>query len=116
MTPRLIRLRDAPQYLGMDIHRFNAEVRPDVIVIPIGKQGIAFDRLGYDAWADNYKRLKGRPVAPTNGRNLWDANTQLDSRNAMRSGTSINKSLDAAFAKAVARATLGKRNATSQNV
>ena len=25
--PRLIRFRDAPQYLGMDRNRFNAEVR-----------------------------------------------------------------------------------------
>ena len=26
--PRIIRLRDAPAYLGMDKNRFNAEVRP----------------------------------------------------------------------------------------
>lgn len=28
MLPRLIRLRDTPSYLGMDRHRFNADVRP----------------------------------------------------------------------------------------
>ncbi|WP_244887552.1 hypothetical protein [Rickettsiella grylli] len=28
MQPRLIRLRDAPNYLGMDRNRFNNEVRP----------------------------------------------------------------------------------------
>ena len=28
IQPRLIRLRDAPAYLGMDRNRFNREVRP----------------------------------------------------------------------------------------
>jgi hypothetical protein len=55
ILPRLIRLRDAPAYLGMDRNRFNAEARPYVIEIPIGEQGIAFDRLDLDAWADQYK-------------------------------------------------------------
>ena len=45
LIPRLIRLRDAPFYLGMDRNRFNAEVRPQLTEIPIGEQGIAFDRL-----------------------------------------------------------------------
>jgi hypothetical protein len=44
-TPRLLRYRDAPGYLGMDRNRFNREVRPYVTEIPIGRQGIAFDRL-----------------------------------------------------------------------
>ena len=43
ILPRLIRLRDAAHYLGMDPNRFNAEVRPYLTTIPIGKQGIAFD-------------------------------------------------------------------------
>ena len=30
MQPRLIRLRDAPAYLGMDKNRFNSEVRPSI--------------------------------------------------------------------------------------
>lgn len=52
LQPRLIRFRDAPFYLGMDRKLFNAEVRPTLIEIPIGVQGIAFDRLDLDAWAD----------------------------------------------------------------
>ena len=50
--PRLLRLRDAPGYLGMDRNRFNSKVRPFLVEIPIGSQGIAFDRLELDAWAD----------------------------------------------------------------
>ena len=55
VIPRLIRLRDAPFYLGMDRNRFNAEVRPYLTQIPIGEQGIAFDRLELDAWVEQYK-------------------------------------------------------------
>jgi hypothetical protein len=52
--PRFIRLRDAPSYLGMDKNRFNRDVRPLLPAIPIGTQGIAFDRLDLDSWADDY--------------------------------------------------------------
>ena len=51
--PRIIRLRDAPAYLGMDRNRFNAEVRPILTEIPIGVQGIGFDRLELDAWVED---------------------------------------------------------------
>jgi predicted DNA-binding transcriptional regulator AlpA len=63
VQPRLLRLRDAPRYLGMDKNRFNREVRPRVTVIPIGSQGVAFDRLELDSWVDEYKRRNGRPPA-----------------------------------------------------
>lgn len=62
--PRFIRCKDAPAYLGMDRDRFNGEVRPHLIEIPIGVQGIAFDRLDLDAWADDYKDRNGRPSSP----------------------------------------------------
>lgn len=58
-TPRLIRLRDAPYYLGMDRNRSNAEMRPTLTAVPIGRQGIAFDRLELDAWVDDYISCKG---------------------------------------------------------
>jgi len=43
--PRLIRLRDAPYFFGMDKNRFNREVRPFLTEIRVGKQARAFDRL-----------------------------------------------------------------------
>lgn len=49
IIPRVIRFRDAPNYLGMDRSRFNAEVRPLVPEFRIGRQGIGFDRLDLDA-------------------------------------------------------------------
>ncbi len=51
---RFIRLRDVPSYLGMDKNRFNRDVRPHLCAIAIGTQGIAFDRVDLDAWADEY--------------------------------------------------------------
>ena len=65
LLPRLVRLRDAPAYLGMDRNRFNREVRPHLTRIPIGQQGIAFDRLELDAWVEDYVSRNGRrPKAP----------------------------------------------------
>ena len=56
LRPRVIRFRDAPRYVGMDRNLFNAEVRPYLTEIPIGKQGVGFDRLELDAWLDEYSR------------------------------------------------------------
>ncbi len=60
LLPRLVRFRDVPGYLGMDRNRFNAEVRPFLTKIPIGQQGIAFDRLELDAWVEDYISRNGR--------------------------------------------------------
>lgn len=56
MTPRLIRFKDAPRYLGMDRHCFNREVRPYIVEIRIGKQGIAFDKVDLDDWISEIKK------------------------------------------------------------
>ncbi len=65
LLPRLVRLRDAPAYLGMDRNRFNRDIRPHLTRIPIGQQGIAFDRLELDAWVEDYISRNGRrPKAP----------------------------------------------------
>ena len=70
LLPRLVRLRDAPAYLGMDRNRFNHEVRPHLTNIPIGRQGVAFDRLELDAWVEDYVLRNGRPAARR--RKPWD--------------------------------------------
>ena len=70
LLPRIIRLRDTPFYLGMDRNRFNSEVRPYLTTIPIGRQGVAFDRLELDAWVADYVSRNGRPAAER--RRPWD--------------------------------------------
>ena len=89
LLPRLLRFRDAPRYLGMDRNRFNAEVRPGLTEIPIGRQGIAFDRLELDAWVDQYKSRNGRPGQPQ-GEWLWGAGKRRGSSNVEGSGMSIS--------------------------
>jgi predicted DNA-binding transcriptional regulator AlpA len=109
MQPRLIRLRDAPTYLGMDRNRFNSEVRPTLIEIPIGEQGVAFDRLDLDAWVDHYIQCNGRPA---HRRNVWDTNECLDSPVVVASGTSTKKLTDSEFTKVLEQASFERRRNT----
>ena len=113
ITPRLIRLRDAPFYLGMDRNRFNTEVRPYLVEIPIGKQGIAFDRLDLDAWVDQYRSRNGRSGQLT-GEMTWDATKHPGSTNAVESGISTNRFGVSAFAKALEKAASQGRKNTSR--
>ena len=99
--PRFIRLKDAPSYLAMDKNRFNVEVRPFLISIPIGIQGIAFDRLDLDTWAEQYKRCNG---CPSNRRiPLWDTEKCKALSDMGRTGTSTKKSSAEEFAKVLAQ-------------
>lgn len=59
LLPRLIHFRDTPSYLGMNRHLFNQGVRTYVTVIPVGIQGIVFDRLDLDAGHSNNERKDG---------------------------------------------------------
>ena len=112
LLPRLIRFRDAPTYLGMDRNRFNAEVRPHVTEIRVGTQGVAFDRLELDAWADEYIVCNGRP-GRSNGETTWDVNARQDSTSETESGTSTNSCEVVEFARALEKATSQKRKSIS---
>ena len=111
LLPRLLRLRDAPAYLGMDRNRFNSEVRPCLTEIPIGEQGVAFDRLELDAWVDDYKSRNGRPGQPR-GELTWDVKGRQGSLKGPVSGISTKKSTAGVFAKAVEQITSKKQNAS----
>jgi hypothetical protein len=69
----------------MDRNRFNAEVRGSLTEIPIGTQGVAFDRLELDAWAEQHKSRNGRP-GRAKGASIWDARECLASSSAEGSG------------------------------
>ena len=60
IQPRLIRLVDAPAYLGINKNKFNSLVRPCLREVSMGKQTILFDRLEIDAWAEDYIQRNGR--------------------------------------------------------
>lgn len=109
ILPRLIRLRDAPSYLGMDPNRFNSEVRPYLTEVPVGKQGIGFDRLDLDAWFEDYKSRNGRPGKRKGVDKPWDARKSLVSSTGKGYGTSTKLSEEEEFAKALERAKSKKR-------
>ena len=108
MLPRLIRLRDAPAYLGMDKNRFNRAVRPSLTEMPIGIQGVAFDRLDLDRWADDYKARNGRPAASTERKKPWETKNRQVSPSAAGSGMSTKSLEESEFAKALELAISGK--------
>ena len=109
VLPRLIRLRDAPAYLGMDRNRFNQTVRPCLIEIPIGDQGIAFDRLDLDAWAEDYKSRNGRP-GRMRGEMKCEIPPDFDLTENNGSSTSVSKDLGAFLRElALAKKKLKKR-------
>ena len=62
MQQRLIRLKDAPAYLGMNKNTFNTLVRPRIPHIRISKQALAFDRLDLDRWVEDNKNRCMRSV------------------------------------------------------
>lgn len=113
LLPRIIRFRDAPFYLGMDRNRFNAEVRPHLTEIPIGSQGIGFDRLELDDWFDDYVARNGRPARK--GHDIWDANRHRACSKGQAFGTSTSGSRGGEFAKALDQLTSRKRNTISQD-
>jgi len=114
ILPRLVRLRDAPGYLGMDRNRFNREVRPALTTVPIGRQGIAFDRLELDAWVDDYVSCNGRP-GRLQGVRPWDVEDRPASSRGGVFGISTNGSKGGEFAKALAQINWRKRNDTSHD-
>ena len=113
IAPRIIRFRDAPYYLGMDRNRFNAEVRPYLTEVPIGTQGIGFDRLELDAWFEDYKSRNGRPARK--GDNTWDAEVFPASSCGPAYGMSTNASAGGEFAKALEQLKSKKRSDTSRD-
>ena len=96
----------------MDRNRFNAEVRPALTEIPVGTQGVAFDRLELDAWADDYVACNGRP-GQRKGVLTWDVKAAPDSISATESGISTKSFEVADFAKVLDKATSKKRKNTS---
>ena len=113
IAPRLIRFRDAPRYLGMDRNRFNAEVRPYLTEVPVGKQGVGFDRLEIDAWFEDYKSRNGRPARK--GASTWDVGEYPASSGEAESGMSTSASAGGEFAKALEQLNSRKPKPTSRD-
>ncbi|MCP4474183.1 MAG: hypothetical protein GY821_06380 [Gammaproteobacteria bacterium] len=110
--PRIIRLRDAPCYLGMSRMVFMREVRPFVPEIPIGKRGIGFDRLDLDGWLEQHKQRDEVLSVVDRENRLWQERKYQDSFYGKRSGTLKKESSDSEFAKVLVRLASEKPNST----
>ncbi len=106
MQPRLIRLRDAAHYLGMDRNRFNTEVRPFLLSLKIGQQGIAFDRLDLDQWADEFKKHQGQPAQQ---RIHWQQLHGIKTLKEKKSSTTTKKSIDEEFQQLIDELAMKKK-------
>ena len=102
LLPRIIRLKDAPGYLGMDKNKFNELVRPFVTEIRYGSMSVGFDRLDLDAWIDDYIRCNGRP-GRKGGNNPWRESKYQASLRGAASGTSTKDFEAREFEKALER-------------
>jgi len=60
LMPRIVRIKDAPAYLGTNINYFNQDIRPYLTELKIGEKGVGFDRLDLDRWVDEYVKEHGR--------------------------------------------------------
>lgn len=107
MQPRLIRLRDAANYLGMDRNRFNHEVRPFLVTLKIGQQGIAFDRLDLDQWADAFKKHQGQPAQQTI---RWHQLHEIKTLKEKKSSITTKKSSDEEFQQLIDQLSMKKSN------
>jgi hypothetical protein len=117
---------DAPGYLGMCRDEFNKTVRPNVREFPIGKQGVAFDRIDLDEWADAYIESKAiekvanqdnnRPRSERQGEpkggKPWRERRSPVSTRKVESGKSIKCSEVSDFEKALALVTGKKQSST----
>src|ERR1700674_2539278 len=69
VVPRILRIGEAPAYLGMSRNVFDRQVRPRLRVIDIGKKEKGVDRAQLDAIADEWFRdepnyLRETPIDP----------------------------------------------------
>jgi hypothetical protein len=112
IIPRIIRIRDAPFYVGMDKNRFNAEVRPFLTEMKIGTQGVAFDRIELDTWVDDFKSRVGKTPTQKLEKTTCQRKSPASSKGTT-SGTSIKLSKEDAFAKALEQATKKKPKPSS---
>ena len=112
IQPRVIRHRDAPAYLGVNVAYFDKLIRPFLTEIRYGPQMVAFDRCELDEWFDKFKISNGRQSFGTEGikkacrpRN----NKSQVSSSGERLGGSTRKSLEEEFAKAVEQAIMRRQ-------
>ena len=111
VEPRVIRHKDAPTYLGVNVNYFNKHIRPELLEISFGPQMVGYDRVDLDQWFEDYKASNGRSGdtkevnKPCRQKNKESQVLSCEGKH----GGLIKKSLEKEFAKVVAQAITKKR-------
>jgi hypothetical protein len=121
LIPGVVRIRDAPFYLGMNKNIFRKEVSPFLTKFPIGGVGIGIDRMELDLWIAYVKATKGSrkkipPWENTHPLTQLKAETWLDS--FIVNDSYIKKDPDDhldRFKKLVKKALVKKKNMNHKN-
>jgi|GEM_PF-816790 len=109
-SSKVVRLKDAPAYLGMNKNTFNRSVWPQLTELPGQDRAVSFNRTDLDEWVD---QQTGR--VPHDGVE-WQGSTQrLASLKGARPGTSTGRSPTPTFDKACELLTERRPNDTTQS-
>jgi hypothetical protein len=115
-SPRVIRVKDAHRYLGMDKTTFAKLIRPYLSVIHITKKSRGFERLDIDQAFDVYKHGRCHPpkkLLPTEDDICLEKKPVSTSTKPVNAGSSTKLSKENAFASALstAKSSAKQRNA-----
>ena len=111
IQPRVIRLKDAPAYLGVNMNYFNKHIRPHLPEIRYSVQMVGFDRLDLDSYVNETKDVAAS-VPQQFGEVSWDADEHRASINGGQCTTSTRRSEKREFIRALSRATSRTRNSS----
>ncbi|MET0002067.1 MAG: hypothetical protein ABW087_00370 [Candidatus Thiodiazotropha sp.] len=101
----LLRHKNAPAYLAMDRNRFNKEIRPHMLEVKMGEQGIAYYRKHLDSIAEAYVSTHGKPNKQYE-EELWDNHAFLGSLKSQTAfGTSTSNYEENEFVKVAEQVT-----------
>lgn len=70
--PKVLRLKDAPSYLGVDKNKFNDSIRPHLKEVKVGIRSVGYDRLDLDKWVEDHKSCTECSKSSILGEATWD--------------------------------------------
>jgi len=86
----------------MSTYTFDREVRPYLREIPIAKQGVAFELVELDAWADHHSEANGRLAQKED---LWQSECPASTNGATTGGLTSESKITAEWRRARERVT-----------
>ena len=83
LAPRIVRIGEAPAYLGMSRNVFEEQVRPHLTIIAIGRKGKGVDRRALDRIADELFAAQAAGSPSPSSRRYRESTPSSDLRRAV---------------------------------